>query len=335
MRRLGQTRPFRTPQGKIVAGSIAEVAYLRLGGLDQWVLIRGENVDNPPLIVLHGGPGWSETAWLRYFNATLETQFTVVYWDQRGAGKSFDRHVPRSSMTVEQFLADLDQLVDAVCKRLGKSKVVILGHSWGSLLGALYAARFPQKVAVYVGAAQIGDWPAAESTSYAFALAEAQRLGNEKAVKKLGAIGPPPYSADSVFTERTWVLRLEGRMGVKDLWQLGRAALAAPESSLLDLVPARRGFRFTMDAMWPEVSRLNLIRLVPALKMPVFFLLGRKDHWVPPETSMAYFDALAAPSKQVIWFEDSGHEMFVDEPAKFNDAMTRLVRPVARVDRMN
>ena len=178
MRRLGKTPPFRGPRGEVVPGSIAEIAYLRLGGVDQWVMIRGESVANPPLIFLHGGPGLSETGFFRHFNAPLEKSFTVVYWDQRGAGKSFDRDIPRSSMTVEQFIADLDELVDAVRKRLGKTKVAIFGHSWGSALGVLYAARFPEKVAAYVGSGQIGDWAAGESASYAFALAEAQRRGN-------------------------------------------------------------------------------------------------------------------------------------------------------------
>jgi pimeloyl-ACP methyl ester carboxylesterase len=188
---LGRTRPFRAPHGGILPGSISEISYLRLGGIDQWVMIRGENVANPPLILLHGGPGLSETGFLRNFNAPLEKIFTVVYWDQRGAGKSFHRNIPRSTMTVEQFISDLDELVDAVCKRLGKTKVVLFGHSWGSALGPLYAARFPQKVASYVGGAQIGDWPAAEWMSYAFALAEAERRGDHGATKKLRAIGPP------------------------------------------------------------------------------------------------------------------------------------------------
>ena len=115
-------------------------------------------------------------------------------------------------MTVEQFISDLDDLVEAVCERLGKTNVVIYGHSWGSALGVLYAARFPEKVAAYVGSGQIGDWPAAEATSYEFALAEAQRLGNRRAIRKLQSIGPPPYSANAVFTERTWLSRFEGRM---------------------------------------------------------------------------------------------------------------------------
>ena len=95
---------------------------------------------------------------------------------------------------------------------------------------------------------------------------------------------------------------------------------------MFDLPNLLRGFRFSLDAMWPEVSAPNLMKLAPGLQMPVFFFLGRHDHWVPPETSVAYFDALSAPSKKLVWFEESGHEPFVDEPAKFNTAMVELVR---------
>src|SRR5579864_5683554 len=317
MRNLEKTPPFRRADGKIVAGSIAEVGYRRLGGLDQWVMIRGESVANPPLVMLHGGPGLSETGFFRHCNAPLEKSFTVVYWDQRGAGKSFHRAIRRSSMTVEQHVSDLDELVEGVRERLGAHRVVIFGHSWGSVLGVLYAARFPEKVMAYVGSGQIGDWPAAESASYAFALSEAQRRGNRRAISKLQAIGPPPYPATAVFTERTCVMRLDGGMRPRAMWKTGRALLGSPESSILQLRSGWRSFHFVMDAMWPEVSRLNLIELVPALRMPVFFFLGRNDHFVPPATSVAYFDALTAPAKKLVWFEHSGHEPFVDEPDKF------------------
>jgi pimeloyl-ACP methyl ester carboxylesterase len=313
--------------GEILPGSIAEIGYLRLGGLDQWVMIRGESLANPPLILLHGGPGFSETGLFRHFNAALEKRFTVVYWDQRGAGKSFDRNIPLSSMTVEQFIADLDDLVEAVCQRLGKSRVGIFGHSWGSALGVLYGARFPGKVAVYAGSGQIGDAAAAETSSYRFAIAEADRRHNAKALKELSAIGPPPYSASSLWKERTWLQRFDGNLTLKNLWNMGRIILEGPESSIFDLRKLLRGFRFSIDAMYPETSLLNLIRLAPTLQMPVFFFLGRRDRWVPPETSVAYFDALTAPSKKLVWFENSGHEPFMDEPEKFNAAMTELVRP--------
>ena len=332
MKHLGKTPPFRGPQSEFAPGSIAEVKYLRLGGIDQWVMMRGESLANPPLILLHGGPGMTEMRIFRHFNAPLEKSFTVVNWDQRGAGKSFDPRIPRTSMTVEQFIADLDELVDAVCKRVGKNKVVIYGHSWGSALGVLYAARFPEKVAAYVGSGQIGDWPASEASSYAFALAEAQRHRDRNTLKKLRAIGPPPHTAKRLWIQRTCLQRIEGQLEAKTIWNAGRILLGRPESSIFDLLNLVRGFRFSLDAMWGEVSRLNLLKVAPALQMPIFFLLGRRDHWVPPETSVAYFDALTAPSKKLVWFEESGHEPFVDEPAKFNAAMVELVRPVLVTD---
>jgi pimeloyl-ACP methyl ester carboxylesterase len=328
MKRLRRTPPFRSPDGEILAGSIAEIGYHRLGGVDQWVMIRGESIANPPLILLHGGPGFSETHFFRHFNAPLERSFTVAYWDQRGSGKSFDRNIPKSSMTVEQLLGDLDELVDAVRERLGKDKVAIFGHSWGSALGVLYAARFPEKVAAYVGSGQLGDWPASELASYAYVFGEAERRNDRKTVMKLRAIGPPPHTAKQLWVQRLALVRAEGHMSGASLWELGRIVFGGAETSIFDLPNIVRGALFSVDAMWAEVSALNLGEAVPVLRVPVFFFLGRHDHWVAPETSTAYFDVLTAPSKRLVWFEESGHEPFMDEPAKFNAAMVELVRPV-------
>jgi pimeloyl-ACP methyl ester carboxylesterase len=206
-------------------------------------------------------------------------------------------------------------------------KVVIFGHSWGTALGVLYTARFPEKVAAYVGSGQIGDWAAGESSSYAYALAEAERRDDRKLLEKLRAIGPPPHDAKSLWTERTSLQRLEGKLDAKVLWTVGRIVLGRPEAAIFDLPNMLRGFRFSLGAMWAEVSKLNLAEVAPTLQVPVFFFLGRRDHWVAPEVSVAYFDALIAPSKKLVWFEESGHEPFVDEPARFNAAMLELVRP--------
>jgi pimeloyl-ACP methyl ester carboxylesterase len=329
MRTIGKTPPFRSARGEQVPGSVAEIRYLRLGGVEQWVMIRGESIANPALILLHGGPGFSETGFFRAFNAPLEKAFTVVYWDQRGAGKSFDPAIPRASMTVEQFIADLDDLVEAVRARLGKRKVTIFGHSWGSALGVLYTARCPEKVAAYVGSGQIGDGARGEELSYAYAIETAQRMRNRRALKALREIGAPPYDVSRLMKERTWVQRLDGNLRPRALWKVGRAVLGTPEASVFDLRTTYRAFRWTLEAMLSEFSTLNLLERAPVLRVPAFFFLGRKDHWVPPETSQAYFDALIAPSKQLVWFEQSGHEPFVDEAARFNAAMVELVQPVA------
>ena len=329
MRRVLETPPILGPDGAVVPGSIAEAAYLSLGGLEQWVLMRGANLANPLLIVLHGGPGFSDTAFLRYHTPELEESFTVVYWDQRGTGRSYQPTIPKASMRVAQFIADLDELIEHLRGRFQKQQVAILGHSWGTALGVLYAARFPEKVSVYAGVAQVGDWAASEVASYVNALAAAERQGSRAVLRKLRAIGPPPHTADNLFIERTCAQRLSGGLKLKPLWNTVRMVFGAPEASVLELRATIRAFKFSIECMWPEVSRINLIQTVPALEVPVVIMLGRRDPWIPAETSVAYFDALHAASKQLVWFEQSGHEPFVDEPAKFVAVMLDVVRPLS------
>ncbi|HVY28176.1 MAG TPA: alpha/beta hydrolase [Polyangiaceae bacterium] len=323
-----RTPPFLDGRGDEVNGSIAEAGYARLGGVDQFVMMRGLNRSNPPLILLHGGPGFSETAFFRFYCAPLERFFTLIYWDQRGAGKSARSDVKPETLTVAQLLADLAELVDLTCRRLGHEQVTLFGHSWGSALGVLFAARAPERVAAYVGCGQIGDWAKGEKEFYDFTLAEARRRGHGRALRELEKMGPPPHSVEQLLAARTWLSRFEGRMSPGAIWQVVRAVLGTPEASLWEVPHTMRALHATLAAMWPEVTRLDLNQLAPALAMPVFFLLGRHDHWVPSHVSQAYFEALQAPSKQLVWFEQSGHEPFVDEPEKLNRTMIELVRPV-------
>jgi len=326
---LGKTPPFRGPDGEILANGVAEISYLRLGGFDQWVMIRGEDIANPILILLHGGPGFPEMRLFRTFNAALEQYYTVVYWMQRGTSKSFDRRMNASSLTIEQFIADLDELVDMMRKRFGKDKVALYGHSWGSVLGVLYAARYPEKVAAYVGTGQIGEWAAFETASYTFVLAEAERRRHRKAIRELRAIGPPPHAFWDMVVERKWLTRFFGIIRGMSLWRFSRITLGGPEASIVDLPDILRSQLVTPKVMWQELIGVNLIKTAPALQMPIFFFLGRHDRVVVPETSVAYFDVLQAPSKTLMWFEESGHEPPTEEPEKFNSLMVEMVLPVA------
>lgn len=324
-----RTPPFRGPKGEVLPGSIAETGTLHLGGLEQWVMIRGENIKNPLLILLQGGPGFPEMRLFRHFNASLEKYFTVVYWEQRGTDHSFSAKIPKSSMTIERFIADLDELVDRLCRRFGKEQVVLYGHSWGSALGVLYAARFPEKVAAYVGSGQIGDWGASEAAAYAFTLSEAERRGNKKALKQLRAIGAPPHTTRQMMVQRKWHARFAGIARGMSFLRFFRITLSSPESSLFRLPKILRGQIFSANAMWPEISSVNLVEAVPALDVPVFFFIGRHDCLVSAEISAAYFETLRAPSKKLIWFENSAHVPPVEEPEKFNMAMVEWVRPIA------
>ena len=328
MKCLGTTTPFRSPDGEILPSSIAEIRYLCLGGFDQWVMIRGENLANPILILLHGGPGFPEMRLFRTFNVALELHYTVVYWIQRGTSKSFDRRMPASFLTIEQFITDLNELVDLVRKRFGKDKVALYGHSWGSVLGVLYASRFPEKVAAYVGTGQIGEWAASETASYKVVLAEAERRRYRKAIRELRAIVPSSHTFWDMVMERKWLTRFFGIVRGMSMWRFTRITLGGPEASMFDLPNILLSQLVTPKVMWQELIGVNLIKIAPALQVPIFFFLGRHDRVVTPETSIAYYDLLQAPSKTLIWFEESGHEPPTEEQEKFNRLMAELVRPV-------
>lgn len=214
-------------------------------------------------------------------------------------------------------------------KRFGKDKVALYGHSWGSVLGVLYASRFPEKVTAYVGTGQIGEWAAFETASYKFVLAEAERRGHRKAIRELRAIGPPPHVFWDMVVERKWITRFFGIVRGMSMWRFTCITLGGPEASVFDLPNILLSQLVTPKVMWEELIGVNLIKAAPVLRVPVFFFLGRHDRVVTPETSVAYFDALQAPSKTLMWFEESGHEPPAEEPEKFNNLMVEMVRPVA------
>jgi pimeloyl-ACP methyl ester carboxylesterase len=330
----GTTPLFLGPDGRPLPHSVAEAQYLNLGGVDQWVMTRGAKTQsNPILILLHGGPGISETIFWRYSNSlVLEQEFTVVYWDQRGSGKSYDPNPSKETMTVEQFIQDLDELVDTLLRRFDKQKVVIFGHSWGSVLGALYCSKFANKVQCYVGCAQIGDWAASEKETYQFVLEEMEQRFHRRALCELHQVGPPPHDWDGLYTQRKWLSELEGDMSRWNGLRILYMHLKVPEASLTELFRFWKVLHFSIDAMWSEVSTINLVKQVPQLEMPTYFLLGRLDHCISPQNSMEFVDTLKAPRKEVYWFEDSHHLPFMDEPDRFNSIMTSVIRPNLKSD---
>jgi pimeloyl-ACP methyl ester carboxylesterase len=309
--------------------SIAVAEYVNIGGAKQWLLIRGCDRTNPLLVMLHGGPGISETVFWRYFNSVeLEKAFIVVYWDQRGSGKSYKPELSKATMTVEQFISDLNEVVDHVCKRVDKKKVAIFGHSWGSVLGPLYAARYPEKVSVYIGSGQIGNWAASELATYEYTLNESHKRGWKRMENNLkNVVGKPPHDTKSLIKQRNHLANLDGDTSFSGIIKICRIFFSAPEHSIVDLLRFYEILEFNVESMWTEVTKINLLKSVPELKMPAFFLLGRHDHCVVPEISEEYIDALKAPSKEIVWFEKSRHQPFMDEPEKFNSTMLNVVHP--------
>jgi len=324
-----RTAPFRDSDGRPVLGSVAVMEDHTIGGVKQRIWFRGVNTAAPAVILLHGGPGASEAALFRHFNGALEQHFLMVYWEQRGAGRSYHSDVTPQSMTMEQFVRDLDDVVTLVRRRFDKQRVVLLGHSWGSAFGLLYAARFPDKVAAYVGVGQVADMPAGERDSYEFARAEAARRNDRGAMRALERIGTPPHTVDEMLTSRKWVERFGGsfhaRMSTGTLiW----AALRTDEANVIDLVKFGQGNRFSLNHLWNEFREFDIDDGLIAFETPVIFLLGRYDWQVPAVLAARYFDRIQAPQKRLIWFEQSAHNPPFEEPDVFNRTLVDVLQPL-------
>lgn len=328
--RWGSTPPFRDASGALVPGSAASMERPRLGGVAQSVLIRGRSTRAPILIWLHGGPGTDETGMWRRYNAPLEDHFVVVYWTQRGTGRSYDPAIPIASMRRARFVADLDELVDLVCARFGQRRVVLVGHSWGTSLGVAYAQAHPDKVAAYVGVGQVVAAGEGERRSYAFTLAETARRGDEKGLAELRRIGQPPYSIEALLTQRVWLDRYGGawhkpRSLARSMWE----SFAASEVTWLDGVTFARGGAFSLAALQGDIDATDWRRDAVRFAMPVFILAGRYDHNTDAALQHEYYERIVAPAKQFVWFEASAHSPPFEQPAAFNAVLIRDVLPVA------
>ena len=191
-RRRGTTPAIRSGGAR----AIAELAPVRIGGVDQWVLVRGEDTTNPVVLFVHGGPGASQLTQNRRNTADLERHFTVVNWDQRGAGKSYAAGRTRTTMTLDRFVDDVCELAEHLRGRFAEDRIVVVGHSWGSVIGVLATQRQPDLFSCYVGLGQVADMVAGEAETYRWTLERARVRADARAVRKLEAIGPPPYGDD-------------------------------------------------------------------------------------------------------------------------------------------
>lgn len=330
--RYGSTPPFRDASGLVVQGSVAEMQRLKLGGVEQSVTIRGRNAKAPILIWLHGGPGQDEIGMWRKYNSALEDNFLVVYWTQRGTGRSYSSDIPASSMTISQFVSDLDQLIAQMQRRFGKQRVVLAGHSWGTSFGVAYAQRHPRNVAAFVGVGQVVNATVGEKLSYRYTLNEAKRRNNTEAQRELLALGEPPYPMESILKQRQWLEELGGGSFheptslINLMWQ----SFGASEMTLLDGVYYRAGAEFSLNAMAKENAGIDWWSNAQKFEMPIFVVSGRFDYNTPARLQKAWFDRIEAPVKVHRWFEHSAHSPLFEEPDRFNRFMIDAVLPVAR-----
>jgi pimeloyl-ACP methyl ester carboxylesterase len=311
--------------------SIDEGKYVAIGGIDQWITIRGEDRKNPVLLLLHGGPGDATNL---YGYATFRTwlkHFTVVQWDQRGAGKTFGKNGASiaPSITIDRMTQDGIELAELLRKSLGKEKIVLVGHSWGSILGVFMAKARPELFSAFVGTGQVGD----EKRNYAVAfdalLKKAKETKNERAIRELSEVGPPPYSDGKGYgVQRKWANQFEGAdMFLASMLGL---ALSAPGYSTHDVNDWLEGQGVSADRLVPQTRDLEAKALGGDFALPVFVIQGAEDFTTPTTLAREFVDSLHAPHKEFVPIEGGGHFAVFMKPQVFLNELVSRVVPLAR-----
>jgi pimeloyl-ACP methyl ester carboxylesterase len=326
---FAMTPPITAPNGKVIPGSITTLEKVNLNGTEQWMSIRGKDVNKPVLLFLAGGPGGSQLVTARRALGALEDHFVVVNWEQPGAGKSFDV-IDRSTLTPERYITDGITLVQHLRERFDEEKVYLLGESWGSALGVWMVQRNPELFHAFIGTGQMVAFLENDLMCYDFVLNVLDEHGDTEKLEQLKQQGPPPYYGEGVaMKEAAFLMETFNYMNadpnIADDGFNTFQDLAGSEYGLYDKVNWFRGALETMDVVYPQLWEVDFRIQATKLEVPMYFLLGRHDVNAPPVLAEEYIELLEAPHKELIWFERSGHNPWVTESAEFVDVMVNQV----------
>lgn len=333
---LDPARTILAERGAIIAPNGIDTAEaVPIGGLEQWITVRGRDLDNPVLLFLHGGPGFPSMPVAWSFQTPWEEYFTVVQWDQRGAGRTFaanDSAAVAPTLTVERMIADAEEMVLHLRRRYGKEKIVLAGHSWGSVLGLELARRHPEWFHAYVGMSQAVDVPANEREGYDSLVARATRAGDTEALAELQALAPYPEADGAIpvaelYTQRKWLRRYDGYTWREEDDHYYDLVRLSPDYGDAEVAAFGPGIAFSFEALWPQFTTKDFWD-VTELKLPVILMHGAHDLTVSYTLAERWFDRLRAPSKKFIRFDQSAHMIMMEEPGKTFLHLVQDVLPV-------
>jgi len=321
----GKPEPFLDENGNLLAGSISEKTFVNINGMQQGMFIKSKDINNPVLLFLHGGPGMPEYWLSQRYPTGLEENFTVVWWEQRGAALSYSPEIPPETMTAEQFVADTIEVTNYLRKRFGQEKIYLMAHSWGSYIGIQAVAREPDLYYAYIGIGQISHQIQSEGLAYQYALAYYKENGKMNMVRKLEAAPPTmtvplPTAYEAL---RDAYMHGAGIGTTRDMKSVVTGIFLPSwqfrEYTLGEKVNLWRGKIFSRSrsfSLWDKMQITDLSQQVTELEIPVYFLHGTYDYTCAYPLAKNYFEKIDAPVKGFYTFDESAHSPMFEEPEK-------------------
>ena len=328
----GVSETISDSDGNPVEGSISTIEKVTLGGQEQYIIIRGVDKSKPIMLFLHGGPGSPEVAFMKHYNPDIEDNYVMVYWEQRGAGKSFSKNIPPESMNLQQMISDTRELSEYLSDRFNQEKIFLMGHSWGSLLGILTVYHNPGLYHAFFGIGQVCHQFKGEQASYNWALDQAVARNDSKGINTLKNLNFPDSteSVDSwveyLMMERRYVNRYGGgtTREISGMWPLVKIVMNSGIYTLDEKLNFMKSSMFSLETMWLDVINTNLFNEIDSISVPVYIFQGKYDYTTPYPLASEFYQQLKAPQKGFFSFENSAHSPIMEEPKKFNSILREL-----------
>lgn len=277
-----------------------------VGGLKQFISVKGKDNTKPLLLFLHGGPGNSVMHYAEKFTHALQEHFIVVQWDQREAGKTKSLNPSTGSLTIDQFEQDTRQLIGILLDRFKQPKLYLAGHSWGTFLGFYIAKSYPELLEAYIAICPMINQSESERIILERMKNEAVKNRNAVARSELATVKIPFENGEQLYYHRKWVLDFMGSKA-----KITKAHVEEWAHTWLDV--------------FNEASTENLLLNAPVLHCPVYFFVGRKDYQTNSLITEKYYQILQAPKKGLFWFEHSGHSLPSTEPDRLQEIIIKQV----------
>ncbi|NGM84304.1 alpha/beta hydrolase [Paenibacillus sp. 7124] len=309
---------------------IVESRYVKIGDIDQWVTIRGEDYHNPVLLFIHGGPA-SPYSIFSPLLRSWEKHFTIVQWDQRGAGKTFTRNGKDGSGTItfDRLAQDGIELAEYLCNKLRHQKVILIGSSAGSLIGIMMAKQRPDLFYAYVGTDQ--NAPDPQHQTYKVTLGAFRNAGNAKGVHLVEKMGPDPtrWSRKDFELRNQYLVKVINDVPNMIMDLMLPSMLSSPEHKFSDLIHIFKGMNYTLGHLFEELVAFDFDKVGLCFELPFFIMHGDQDIITPTATAQAYFDKIEAPFKEYVRIRNAGHLACFARPEQFLEELMKRVRPLA------